>query len=285
MRVAFFIFTGMLGGILNFQVEAVIISAETALKMQANGARVVDVRKYPEYKQAHVKDAVHSYWREFQHNDGSGAVISNLQTLSKKLQALGISKQQNVVVYADTRQGWGEDGHFVWLLKAVGHKKVYMVNGGWHALLKVGARTDDASVNVLPGDFAAQPLQFRVSTLELQKNRSRYQLVDSRESIEFAGATPYGEKRGGHIPGAISLYFKVFLDDKGYILPRKKIQQILKTAGLSQDRPVAAYCTGGVRSGFLFVILEWAGYSAFNYDASMWEWSAQNNTISPLEKI
>jgi thiosulfate/3-mercaptopyruvate sulfurtransferase len=42
----------------------------------------------------------------------------------------------------------------------------------------------------------------------------------------------------------------------------------------SRDRPIT-YCTGGVRSALLAILLEARlGVVAANYDGSLWEWSA-----------
>ncbi|MDC8448962.1 MAG: hypothetical protein LV473_11460 [Nitrospira sp.] len=46
---------------------------------------------------------------------------------------------------------------------------------------------------------------------------------------------------------------------------------------------VICYCTGGVRSGWLYFILKLAGYPKIsNYPGSWWEWS--RDFASPAEK-
>ena len=50
--------------------------------------------------------------------------------------------------------------------------------------------------------------------------------------------------------------------------------------GAGAARPaVVTYCTGGIRSGFLYMVLEWLDAEApANYDGSWWEWSVKYST-------
>jgi 3-mercaptopyruvate sulfurtransferase SseA len=61
-------------------------------------------------------------------------------------------------------------------------------------------------------------------------------------------------------------------------------EELVRLAGLSpigktgsSGRPIT-YCTGGVRSALLAVLLEARlGILAANYDGSLWEWSADSS--------
>jgi thiosulfate/3-mercaptopyruvate sulfurtransferase len=109
-------------------------------------------------------------------------------------------------------------------------------------------------------------------------------VIDTRSPGEFAGATPYGEQRGGHIPGAVHFYFKDLMDAKGYLLPRDQIISQLNRLGINYDTPIATYCTGGVRSAFFVSVLADLGFTNIkNYAGSMWEWSAATASSYPLQ--
>ncbi|HZC67769.1 MAG TPA: rhodanese-like domain-containing protein, partial [Nitrospirales bacterium] len=48
---------------------------------------------------------------------------------------------------------------------------------------------------------------------------------------------------------------------------------ILEEQGVGSGKEVVCYCTGGVRSAWLYFILELAGYEKVrNYPGSWWEW-------------
>lgn len=130
----------------------------------------------------------------------------------------------------------------------------------------------------VPGDVVIQ----RISDWEITQEDLRTRLatmenlivIDTREPREFAGATPYGEQRGGHIPGAISLHYKELLDAEGKLLPRSRILALLRDRHIPSNAVIVSYCTGGVRSGWLTSVLVDLGFQAQNYAGSMWEWSA-----------
>jgi thiosulfate/3-mercaptopyruvate sulfurtransferase len=72
------------------------------------------------------------------------------------------------------------------------------------------------------------------------------------------------------------------MDTKGYLLPHDQIIAKLNRLGMNCDTPIAAYCTGGVRSAFFVAVLVDLGFNSIkNYAGSMWEWSAASSY--PLE--
>jgi thiosulfate/3-mercaptopyruvate sulfurtransferase len=102
-------------------------------------------------------------------------------------------------------------------------------------------------------------------------------LLDTRDRREFDGATPYGSAWGGRIPGARHVDWSDFIDGDG-LISRESARALLGP----QDQPVVAYCTGGVRSGFVYAVARWAGYDdVANYAGSWWEYSAE--TEPPAE--
>jgi thiosulfate/3-mercaptopyruvate sulfurtransferase len=52
------------------------------------------------------------------------------------------------------------------------------------------------------------------------------------------------------------------------------IKEILEAKGVDREQEVICYCTGGVRSAWLYFILKLVGYPRVaNYPGSWWEWS------------
>ena len=90
---------------------------------------------------------------------------------------------------------------------------------------------------------------------------------------EFAGKTPFGSQRGGHIPGAVNIYWMDFFTGDGNLKSREELASILRRSGVNKDQDVVVYCTGGVRSAMSFFALSYLGYKVRNYDGSWWDWS------------
>ena len=108
-------------------------------------------------------------------------------------------------------------------------------------------------------------------------------IADARSLEEYAGKELSGIPRAGHIPGAISVPWNAFLNADGTVKDLEKIQTGLDDKGLHPSHEVVCYCTGGVRSAWLYVVLKLVGYQKVrNYPGSWWEWS--RDFAAPVEK-
>ncbi|MEM1256150.1 MAG: rhodanese-like domain-containing protein [Cyanobacteria bacterium P01_H01_bin.21] len=268
--------------------ERWVVSASEAKHLIEQGATLLDTRKLALTR---LQGAVYVNWKQFSPEDvvTRGQLLSQDDELTQRLQSFGISYDKPVVVFANPPSGWGEDGRIVWMLRTLGHSQAVMVDGGFEALLDANVPVQSGnSQSRAPGDFVVA----RNTAWEIQRDQLKAQLdndnvvvIDTREAREFAGKTPYGEQRGGHVPGAIHLYFKDFLGQDGRLLPTNEIHQKLEIAGITQNTQVVVYCTGGIRSGWLASVLVTLGYSVKNYAGSMWEWSAAPADSYPLEVL
>ncbi|MEM9976817.1 MAG: rhodanese-like domain-containing protein, partial [Cyanobacteria bacterium P01_D01_bin.2] len=265
-----------------------IVSASAAKQLIDQGATLLDTRKRALTR---LQDSIYVDWKQFSPQDAAtrGRLLDDDRVLTPKLQSLGISAQRPIVVVANPPSGWGEDGRLVWMLRTLGHSQVVLVDGGFNALVEANVPIQRGKNEPpVPGDFIVE----RTSIWEIQRDQLKEQLgmdnlvvVDTREPREYAGKTPYGEQRGGHIPGAVGLYFKEFLAQDGKLLPAGEIRTKLEDAGISPETQVVVYCTGGIRSGWLAAVLATHGYRVKNYAGSMWEWSASPANSYPLEML
>lgn len=269
--------------------ESWILSGEAARKLiEENNALVLDARA-DNWKNRlwwnSISNSVAVKWRELSDQGGSslGKVSLDQSFTAEVFKRWGVHADQPVVVIADAEKGWGEDGRIVWSLRTLGHQQAYLVDGGFQGLKAAGA--GKASKPRLPGSFTAQPVEDWHITAEQIRNQlgqSNLVLIDTRESREFAGETPYGESRGGHIPGSVHLHYRELTDAKGRLLPENQIRQKLQQLGVNENSEVIAYCTGGVRAGWFTSVLHDLGYTARNYDGSMWDWSSRSAAEFPL---
>lgn len=268
-----------------------IVGADLAKQLLEKGATLLDARQPILKWFCRLSPAIPVTWQEFSrsHFPHQGQIIENDTILTQKLKALGICQDQPVIVIADAMKGWGEDGRIVWMLRTLGHEKAVFVDGGYRALIKAGiAQLKYANNPPQTGDFIVS----RRSNWEIEQDdlkailgNDNLVVIDARERREYAGKTPYGEKRGGHIPGAVHLYYKQLMDKQGQLLAREEIVAILQQKGVSLSTQIVSYCSGGIRSAWLTCVLTNLGFDANNYAGSMWEWSASRADSYPLEKI
>lgn len=283
------------GANINFS-EQWVINVSEARSLLAQGATLLDARgpsllSNPLGSKS-IDGAIAVTWQQFSESQAPhrGNLLQDQAELGQRLRAVGIERDRPVVVFGNPSQGWGEEGRIVWMLRSLGHPQAVLVDGGYEALKAAGLAPGKAvAMAPAPGDFVPQPQgdwQIDQEALRgaIATPTDNLVIIDTREPREFAGATPYGESRGGHLPGAVNLHFSQLLDDQGYLLPEEEIRDRLIDLGITPEQTIIAYCTGGIRSGWLAVVLTDLGYDAKNYAGSMWEWSAGNAAKYPMEK-
>jgi thiosulfate/3-mercaptopyruvate sulfurtransferase len=273
-----------------------IVSPVQAKQLIEQGATLLDSRNLLLWLIGHVPGAIHVSWKQFsqQQLPDRGKLLENPAVLEQKLRKLGIFNAKPVIVIGNPADkcNFGEEGRIVWMLRTLGHQSAALVDGGYRALTQAGLPITLDLTQPLPGDFVVKSTPvWSIQRDEIRANLSAQTasqtliVIDTRSLHEFMGATPYGEQRGGHIPGSVHFYFKDLLDAKGYFLPRDQIIARLNSLGVNPHTPVAAYCSGGVRSAFFIAVLADLGFTNVkNYAGSMWEWSAATASSYPLEE-
>ena len=94
-----------------------IVTPKAAYELIQQGALVLDARDVNlKKKQGALTNAVAVTWQELSEPDlpTKGRLLGDASELTKKLQALGVSKNHTIVVVADPINGWGEDGRVAW---------------------------------------------------------------------------------------------------------------------------------------------------------------------------
>lgn len=275
-----------------------ILTGEQAKTWYNKDALFVDTRPLTTYQKQHITGAVHTVWQTFSQTQPAsrGNLLQDIGLLNEKLKALGVQKNKAVVVYGNPAQGWGEEGRIAWMLRIFGHSQTFIVDGGYLALVQQGIPTTQTIPQPRPGNFEVDPAylhspyliqrdQFQRLVQQPPISPGSWLAIDTREEREYKGETPYGETRGGHVPGAIHLHFQSLLNTLGYLRSRDEILQRLQLKGATPQTLVVLYCTGGIRSGWMtFVLLDLGFSQVKNYAGSMWEWSAAPASSFPLSK-
>ncbi|MFB6264899.1 MAG: sulfurtransferase [Bradymonadaceae bacterium] len=267
-----------------------VVSPDRAVELaDRSQASVLDARSRSKWREEHVEGAAHVDWQQFTPDTPSrrGVLLDDDGTLEKRLRALGVSSGEPVLVVGAADDGWGRAGRIVWMLRTLGHEKAAWVDGGHGALVEAGLEVSKNEPEVETGDFTVERRDdWTIDRSRLRQiyDREDVLLIDTRQRREYLGATPYGESRGGHIPGAAHLHFEELLGPDGRLLDESAIQEKLADIGATEDTRIVTYCTGGVRSAWVASVLVELGYDRVrNYAGSTWEWSAGDPERFPLE--
>ncbi len=202
--------------------------------------------------------------------------------MGQKLGALGLGLNDQIILFSDghVSGGWGDDGRIAWQLFQCGYTNVKMVNGGLAAM-----KTAGIPVQKGPSKAAAKAVTVAglntdhdITTKDLLDHFADYKIIDVRANAEFDGEVLYGEKSGGHIKGALHIRFTDLFRYNGTLKSADELKAMFKAAGLNETDKVVTYCTGGIRSAYMQLVLQMVGYqNTYNYAESAYRWS---NTAS-----
>lgn len=215
--------------------------------------------------------------------DENWGCILDTKRLNERLGEKGIAQDKEIVLFAASQNGWGDDGRIAWELIAAGYEQVKMVDGGFEALKAVGIETQKGGSKPEAVEVSVDAIDEThvINTEELKENYDNYKVVDVRADEEYNGKVLYGEANGGHLPGAIHIRFTDLFNDDGTLKSNAEITKLFEDAGLSQDDQIVTYCTAGIRSAYMQLIMEMCGFeNTKNYDESFYRWCA----VEKLEK-
>ena len=245
---------------------------------------IIDARAEKEYKAGHIPGAINVAWQSLAKVEGKAGekdwgTLQDKEALSDNLSKLGIKKESQVVVYAN-KDGWGDDGRIVWCLQRAGID-ARMLNGGfdlWSSEKK--EVTKDEPKEIAKSDLKLDSIKpdLNISTDDLKKEYKELKIIDVRGEDEYKGATNFGEARGGHLPDAINIPFAKLYNEDGTIKSNEEIDKVMKEAGVEKSDNIVTYCTAGIRSAHMALVLKNAGYeNVRNYDASYYEWAGDES--------
>lgn len=261
--------------------NAGLLVDKTAL---AGAAVIIDARSAAQYAAGHIPGAINvlnsDYWT-------AGTGLKTTATLEAQLGAAGITPTSNIVIYDDTTASWGAAGRLFWMLEYLGSTDVHILNGGWDKWVADVANTPTTTATTLPAaTFTASVQSAKIlsgAQIAAKLGNANFAVIDARTDEEFNGWQLYGETRGGHIPGAYNIPYATFYNADKTTLSYQSLKQMFESRGITTDKEVTSYCTAGIRSGHVYFLLRLMGYAnASNYDASMFEWSA--DATKPEEK-
>ena len=197
-------------------------------------------------------------------------------TLTRQLQAWGISADTDVVLYDDGPGAYAARAW--WLLAWLGKRDgVFILDGGlkaWHA---AGFPLSLDAPVVEPGTFAGTPdhrLLLDAEHLQKRLGQPGLTLIDARAQPRFRGEVEPIDPIAGHIPGAQCAAFSENLGSDGRFLPAEQLKQ--RFAAQLQGREaqeLVAYCGSGVTACHNLFALSLAGYPLGKLYAGSWsEW-------------
>ncbi|MBY5923286.1 sulfurtransferase [Ferrimonas balearica] len=194
---------------------------------------------------------------------------------AREMARLGIQREQRVVVY--DCHGIFSAPRVWWMLKAMGHPSVAVLDGGLPAWVAAGYPCEQGEpVEVSPSHYALpDSVGGAIETPELLAaiQSGTVQVLDARAPGRFAGLEPEPRPgvRPGHMPGAVNLPFGTLLE-QGHLRSTEQLAEIFERVA-DLDRPWVFSCGSGVTACILALAATVSGHHHWQvYDGSWAEW-------------
>jgi thiosulfate/3-mercaptopyruvate sulfurtransferase len=235
------------------------------------------------YREGHIEGAQHAQLERDlsapapNPAQGGRHPLPELANFATRLGRWGITPRSHVILY-DDQNGANAAARMWWLLKAVGHEQVQVVDGGLPALVAAGF--------VLTAELPTPQPTSPYPVVELTRPRADIEEVDrarrdpARAVVDVRAAFRYrGDKEpidpiAGHIPGAKNIELTQNLKDDGSFKDASELRT-LYTAALSgvPIENTIIHCGSGVTACHTLLALERAGLLGAKLYVGSWsEW-------------
>lgn len=233
-----------------------------------------------EYAAGHIPGALYLDIDEISdHASPLPHMMPSAAQFAQAMTRLGISNTTAVVVYDASKPGLMSAARGWWMLRAMGHDNVAVLDGGLRKWRAEGrALTAEPSKPGTGQHFNARLVQELMRDLAAMKTlvaSGTAQIADARSPGRFRGAEPEPRPglRSGHMPGARSVPFTTLLGDDGTLKPAAELRSVFTNAGIDLSRPVTTSCGSGVTAAVLSIALAITGQpNGGLYDGSWSEW-------------
>lgn len=232
------------------------------------------------YPLNHIPGAIYAHLDE----DLSGPVtkgvtgrhpLPRVETIAATFSSWGIDEHTHVVAYDDS--GGAIAARLWWLLRWLGHDRVYVLDGGLAAWEREGRPLRSGIESRTERTFQPKPRDEMIAECEVVAQRRLdpdWKVIDAREDRRYRGEFEPIDPVAGHIPGAVNAPHPLTVGTDGrYRSPedlRRHFEALL--GGTSPGRAIV-YCGSGVTATRNLLAMVHAGLDGARlYPGSWSEW-------------
>jgi len=239
-----------------------------------------------QYLKGHISGAQHVCMEQDFSEPGArfAFTVPSPDTFNRLMQRLGIHHDDHVVLYGHQQLSVVTRIWFV--LHAMGHQKISILNGGLALWVKSGMALSTELPTVKTSDYNAEPKVGRVAGINEVSQAiadPKKVLLNALKKEQFLGTGGSHYGRPGRIPNSVSWPATDLYDPQtGEFKSQDELTALLKQLDLQPSQQVINYCGGGIAATTTAFVLETLGFTNWSmYDNSMIEWA--NTPHKPLQ--
>jgi len=278
----------LLLSLLAFSLQAAtgFISAESLDKILSDKNLIlVDVGSHKDFDKGHIPKAMRTEITSWRKPVALHQRMRSSSAIEKEMQRLGINHDSQVVIYGHNKSKEALKSSYIALAMIThGFKNVALLNG------QFGEWEDDEDRAIStklstnkPGNIKAHYQKGTIVDLAYTKAHiNKIPMLEARPPVFYYGTLrSRGVERIGHIPHAMSSYWKDKFEIDGTLKDEETLNEIVYDGySLKQHNEVLLYCTGGLEASMNWFILSQHMHftKAKIYDASLREWANREDT-------
>lgn len=271
-----------------------LISSEELSHLNPSEIILIDARTgsntFEAYQKEHLKGArfvdLNRDLAAVPENPANGGrhPLPSPESFSKTLSSLGISPSDHVVVY-DDKNGSNFAARFWWMMRAIGHEKIQVLNGGYPAAVQFGFSLNSGNETFEKTTYPIQNWQLPLAVInevETARKSDENIIIDVRDKNRFDGLKEPLDLIAGHIPGAVNVPLTENLDQDGYFKSAEELAQKYKDIiGDKKDENIIVHCGSGVTACHTLLAMDYAGLPIPKLYVGSWsEWSRNDREMA-----
>lgn len=216
--------------------------------------------------------------------NGGRHPLPSIEDFSKTLSSSGISPKSHVVVY-DDKNGSNFAARFWWMMRAVGHEKIQVLNGGYQAAIAFSFPTNSGDELFEKTDYTIQNWQLplaNIDEVEMARKSDQNIVIDVRDKNRYDGLTEPLDLVAGHIPGAINVPLTENLDENGLFKSAEVLAEKYNSIiGDKSSENIIVHCGSGVTACHTLLAMDYAGIPIPKLYVGSWsEWSRNDREMT-----
>lgn len=212
--------------------------------------------------------------------------LPEINELESTFKNLGINNDSIVICYDDG--DLAGPSRLWWILKYLGHDKVFVLDGGINKFIEIGGETNNVIPSINKGNFKANVDDSMRVNMNYVKDRlynDKIAIIDSREHKRYLGEFEPVDIKAGHIPSAMNYFWMDILDKNENNFNIKSVDELKKHfEKLKNYDEVIVYCGSGITACPNSLALNESGIKHKVYTGSFSDWvSYDDNKINTTE--